>query len=103
MLCCGDAKSDTDFRRLIGRERAVAVFAAPPYNVTITSVQGRGRIRHREFLQASGEMSAEAYTRFLVDALSLAAKFSVSGSLHYICNEWRHLGEMEAAGKQRSA
>ena len=36
-------------RDLMGPERAIMVFTDPPYNVRISSVQGRGKIRHREF------------------------------------------------------
>jgi len=98
-LYCGDAKADADFRKLMGREHAAAVFTDPPFNVRIKSVQGRGKIRHREFFEGSGELSAEAFTRFLADTLSLAAKYSVAGSLHYVFMDWRHLGELLAAGR----
>lgn len=48
-LLCGNAKDDADLRKLMGRERATMVFTDPPFNVRISSVQGRGKIRHREF------------------------------------------------------
>jgi hypothetical protein len=72
-LCCGDAKRDADYRKLMGRDRSVMAFADPPYNVSIKSVQGRGKIRHREFIEGSGELSSPAFIRFLVDSLGLAA------------------------------
>jgi hypothetical protein len=75
-------------------------FTDPPYNVRISSVQVRGRIKHREFVTAWGEMPPDQYTDFLVDALSLAAKRSVNGSIHYVCMDWRHVFEMLAAGKE---
>ena len=83
----------------MGPHRAGMVFTDPPYNVAIASVQGSGRIRHRDFVIASGELSPVAYIKFLVAALSLAAQYSVEGSLHYVCMDWRHLAEMLAAGK----
>jgi DNA modification methylase len=99
-LCCGDAKADADYRKLMGRERAAEVFTDPPFNVRVKSVQGRGKIRHREFLEGSGELSSDAFTSFLVSSLSLAAQYSVAGSIHYVCMDWRHLGELLAAGKE---
>ena len=33
----------------------------PPYNVAIKTVVGRGKVKHREFAQASGEMSRPHY------------------------------------------
>ena len=44
----------------MGGERAAMVFADPPYNVCIRSIQGRGKIKHGEFAMASGEMSQDA-------------------------------------------
>jgi len=92
-LLCGDAKQTLDLGKLMGRQCAAMVFTDPPFNVRISSVQGRGKIQHREFLEGSGELSPEAFTRFLVDSLSLAAKYSVEGSIHYVCMDWRHIGE----------
>ena len=47
-LFCGDAREESDVRALMGRDCAAMVFADPPYNVRIASVQGRGRIKHRD-------------------------------------------------------
>jgi DNA modification methylase len=99
-LLCGDATAAADLRRLMERQRAAMVFTDPPYNVRISSVQGRGRIKHRDFAQASGEMSPSQFTRFLRTSLRLAAKHSSSGSIHYIFIDWRHLGELLAAGSE---
>ena len=84
-------------RLLMGRDRAAMVFADPPYNVRISSVQGRGRIKHREFASASGEMSSEQFTKFLESNFSLTAQYSREGSIHYVCMDWRHLNEALAA------
>jgi DNA modification methylase len=71
----------------------------PPYNVPIAGhVQGRGRIRHREFTFASVEMSRDEFTRFLEEALRLCAEHSVDGSIHFVCMDWRHVDELGAAG-----
>ena len=60
-LLCGDACDESDMRALLSRERAAMVFADPPYNVQISSIVGRGKIKHREFASASGEMSPEEF------------------------------------------
>ena len=98
-LCCGDARSSGDMRRLMGRELAAMAFSDPPYNDRICSVQGRGKTKHPEFAEASGEMSAEQFTQFLTDSLGLAAEHSTNGSIHYVCMDWRHLEEILAAGR----
>jgi DNA modification methylase len=99
-LFCGDAKQSADVGNLIGGERAAMVLTDPPYNNRISSIQGRGNIRHGEFLAASGEMSRAEYVRFLVDCLSLAAKHSADGSIHFVFMDWRHCRELLAAGEQ---
>jgi DNA modification methylase len=99
-LYCGDARETADIRKLMGRDHAAMVFTDPPYNIRIASVQGRGRIRHREFAAASGEMSSKEFTAFLADSLALAATHSAEGSIHYVCMDWRHMGEILAAGEQ---
>src|SRR5689334_4291804 len=82
---CGDAQNDGDLRKLFGRGRATMMFTDPPYNVKIASVQGRGKIRHREFIAASGELSSEEFTRLLRESLTLGAKYSLDGAIHFIC------------------
>ena len=99
-LHCGDATRAADVRTLMGRDRAAMVFADPPYNVRIASIVGRGRIRHREFAAASGEMSRDGFTAFLVSALGLAAEYSVNGAIHYVCMDWRHQIELLTAGEK---
>jgi DNA modification methylase len=99
-LLCGDAREASHFRKLMGNELAAMVFADPPYNVCIKSVQGRGTIKHAEFAMASGEMSKAQFTAFLIDTLGHAANYSVDAAIHYVCMDWRHLEEMLAAGKE---
>lgn len=98
-LHCGNARQAPDLRALMGRERAAMVIGDPPFNLRVSSIQGRGRIRHREFVQASGEMSREEFTRFLTNCLTLAAQYSVAGSIHYYFMDWRHQREMLDAGE----
>ncbi len=39
-------------------------------------------------------------TTFLAKSLGLLARFSVDGSIHYICGDWRHMREFQDAGEQ---
>jgi DNA modification methylase len=99
-LLCGDAREESDLRILMRHEHAVMVITDPPYNVSVRSVQGRGKIRHREFVAASGELPPKQFIQFLRDCFALAAEYSVSGSIHYIFMDWRHMREMLEAGDQ---
>lgn len=99
-VICGTALESETFDRLLGDERARMVFTDPPYNVPIDGhVGGSGATKHREFVMASGEMTPEAFAAFLKTAFGNLAAYSVDGSIHYICMDWRHLEEMMAAGR----
>ena len=100
-LLCGDVTNRADFRHLMGRDRAQMAITDPPYNLEINgNVCGLGRIKHREFAMASGEMSADQFTNFLEDVFANLAAFSVGGSIHYIFMDWRHMAEILTAGSQ---
>lgn len=99
-LICGNALVRSDYERLMQGQAARMVFADVPYNVPIAGhVSGKGKVGHREFVMASGEMSAEAFSDFLRSSLGLAADFSRDGSIHFVCMDWRHLTEVIQAGK----
>ena len=58
-----------------------------------------GKVRHREFAMAAGEMSREQFTRFLRSAFQNLAEHSSDGSINFICMDWRHMPEILAAGE----
>jgi DNA modification methylase len=98
-IIVGDARNADTFDRLMQGEMAGMAFLDPPYNVKIAGhVGGRGQIKHREFTCASGEMSPDQFTGFLQETLGLCARYSVDGSIHYICMDWRHARELLEAG-----
>jgi DNA modification methylase len=102
-LLCGDAREAAAHGLLIGTERAAAVFSDPPYNVAIDGhVSGLGKVRHREFLMAAGEMTQEGFTQFLYAALERMKASCHPGSPAFICMDWRHLPELLAAAQNAS-
>ena len=99
-LLCGDARNGGHLDRLMGRERAAMAFLDPPYNVRIRGVVGRGRVKHGEFAMASGEMSRTDFTAFLEETLGTAARVSRDGAVHFVCMDWRHVGELIEVGRE---
>jgi DNA modification methylase len=98
LLLCGSALEQNSYQRLMGDERAQMVFTDPPYNVAIDGhVCGLGSVRHRDFKMASGEMTAPEFTAFLNSFMSHAVRHSHDGAIHFICMDWRHMGEVLAA------
>jgi DNA modification methylase len=99
-LFCGTALETAAFAALMGEERAVMVFTDPPYNVPIDGhASGLGAIHHRPFPMASGEMDKTEFTAFLGEGFRNLAAVSVDGALHSSCMDWRHIGEVLAAGR----
>ena len=98
-LLCADSRSKNDLDRLMGREQAAMAFLDPPYNVKIKSIVGRGRAKHGEFAMASGEMSCRDFTDFLRETLGHAASLSREGAVHFVCMDWRHIGELIEVGQ----
>ena len=97
---CGDALQKHSYVRLLDGVLAEMVVTDPPFNVRINGhAMGRGKVRHREFAMASGEMSETAFTAFLEAFVRQAIAFSKPGSIHYLFIDWRHLPELLAAAR----
>ena len=100
-VLCGSSLDENSYRTLMVSRRATVVFIDPPYNVPIEgNVSGHGSIHHGEFAMASGEMNEAEFVAFLTTSLRLLARYSTSGSIHFVCMDWRHADQLLAAGKQ---
>lgn len=99
-LLCGDTRSADDIATLMGDDRADLVFTDPPYNVAIDgNVCGLGSVKHREFAFASGEMSKGQFLAFLTETLTNIGSAMRDGAIAFVCMDWRHMGELIAAGE----
>jgi DNA methylase/ParB-like nuclease domain len=100
LVHCGNALDSHAYRILMDGKRASMAFTDPPYNVKIDGhASGLGRIHHREFAMASGEMNEAQFTSFLTIACGLMVRNSNAGSVHFVCTDWRHMGELISAGR----
>ena len=97
-LICGDATVPETYARLLAAEKAQMVFTDPPYNVRIDGhVSGLGKVRHREFAMASGEMTEAEFAGFLKIVFANLAAATVDGAIHFVAMDWRHLSEVMTA------
>ena len=96
-LGCLDALDPASFTRLLDGEVADLVLCDAPYNVDV-----RGNVTTlsaaREFAMASGEMSPNEYTAFLQTIFAHLHAHMRDGALSLQFIDWRHFGEMLAAG-----
>lgn len=100
-IMCGDARDGAALDQLMNGEVAQMIFTDPPYNVKVDGhICGMGSVKHREFAMASGEMSKAEFTDFLGDVLINLARVSSDGSIHFVCMDWRHIGELLEAGEK---
>lgn len=99
LILCGSSLDQQSYERLLGSERAGMVFTDPPYNVPVDGhVCGLGKVHHKEFAMASGEMNSSQFTEFLRKAFELAVAFSSDRSVHHVFMDWRHMREILDAG-----
>ena len=100
-ILCASALDQSSYTVLLGTRKANLVFSDPPYNVPIPgNVSGKGRIRHGDFVMGSGEMNDAEFLLFLGTSLRFMAQHTTSGSIHYICMDWRHVHPLLTVGNQ---
>lgn len=98
-LACGSSLDPAVWSALMAGEKAVMSISDAPYNVKIAGhVSGLGKTKHQNFVMASGELDRDEFANFLTQVFRHEAQHSVSGSIHFAFIDWRHLGEMQAAG-----
>jgi DNA modification methylase len=99
-ILCGDALAPDSYSKLMDGKLAAMVFSDPPYNQKISGhVSGKGKVRHREFVMATGELTQDEFATFLVNGCKLMAANSIDGAIHFICMDWPHAGDLLSAGQ----
>lgn len=99
-LLCGDAQVSSNFPLLMSGDVAAAVFCDPPYNLRVSEIGGRGRIKHPEFAFGSGEMTPLQFREFLVTTLGHSTLVSAPGAVHFVCMDWRHIDILMDVGRE---
>lgn len=94
-IICGDATDAAVYLTLMGEQQARLVLTDEPYNVPIAGHVTKGE--HREFLMASGEMSAEQFMAFNTAWIGAAADHLCDGGLLGSFIDWRGYPTVDAA------
>lgn len=98
-IFCGDSLEHRSYKTLFaGKNRAAIVFTDPPYNLPAKDIGKTCVANHGDFAMGAGEMTPIQFQEFLEAVFDLMSTFAKSGSIHYICMDWRHASEVIAAG-----
>lgn len=99
-LGCGSATDASFVSRVLNGKSVDLCLTDPPYNLAVDGfISGKGRHRHREFVQGAGELSDEEFFVFLRDFLSVSKTNCKPSALVMAFIDWRHICEMTAAGR----
>ena len=100
-LFCGDSLNPATFVFLMQGELAQIVITDPPYNCPIDKhACGLGKVKHKEFEMASGEMTDAEFSDFIFKFMQNLVNFSVDGSLHYLFIDWVGLNKILTQGSK---
>jgi DNA modification methylase len=100
-LICGDALNPDVVAALMDGEKAEMVFTDPPSNVAVEGDTIEGDVSgpiQRELAMASGDLTRDNFAQFLTAAFANLVAYSLDGSIHFVCMDWRRIGETIAAG-----
>ena len=99
-LLCGNSLLEESYQGLMAGQYAQMVISDAPFNVPVAGhVCGGGKIQHKEFAMASGEMTPAEFTRFLNTTFTHTHGFSQEGAIHYYFMDWRHMRELQDAAE----
>ncbi|WGJ16359.1 site-specific DNA-methyltransferase [Methylocapsa sp. D3K7] len=99
-ILCGGARDDKVHARALDGSLAQAAICNPPYNVKSEGhISGLGKVRHPDFVMASGEMSGQEFTTFLTVFLCATSGSLVAGGVLFVFMDWRHQREILDAAR----
>lgn len=100
-IFCGDSLAAESYEQLFpAKKRASIVFTDPPYNLSAKEIGQTCAESHGDFAMAAGEMTETEFREFLETVFDHLKDRSKSGSIHYVCMDWRHSAELLAAGNK---
>lgn len=98
-VLCGSGIDAAAIARLMDGKKAQLICQDPPWNIAVSSIGGSGRIKHREFVMASGEMSTAEFRQFLRDELRCNALYAEPNAVFQVFIDWRGIEKVITAGE----
>lgn len=97
-LLCGSALERKNFVLLMNGKQAQMVLQDPPFNISIGLISGSGKIKHRQFVMASGEMSDDEFRSFLRNQLTCNKEACDKDAVLQVFIDWRGVEKVITAG-----
>lgn len=89
-VLCASAMERESYAVLMAGKKATMVFTDHPYNTKVDGqISGLGKVQHREFAMASGEMTPYEFQRFLTVTIGNMAEVAKPGAVLDFCIDWR--------------
>ena len=100
-LICGNALISETFVLLLRGNVARQMLTDPPWNVVVEgNVSGLGKVKHKNFAMACGEMSPEQFKDFNKSYLTFASKHLMDGALAYVFMDRRTIEALYTASRE---
>lgn len=100
ILFHGDSTSENSYKNLLGENEVDCVITDPPYNVKSNKIGGKGKKKHPDFIQGSGEFSEGEFVEFLCSFLRHCITSLKDGGLLYSYMDWRNIYALEIAARK---
>ena len=98
-IMCADALAATSYAALLAGEKADLVVTDPPYNRHVDDIGNNGRVKHPEFIEASGEKSRSGFQVFLDGGFGLIKSNVEDGAIIMAFMDWRSIDQLLQTGK----
>ncbi len=100
-LFCGDATDAESYKTVLKEQLAACIFTDLPWNIPIAGfVSGLGKVKHEDFAQGAGEMSAAEFAQFCDKVHVLCSEVLADGAVLFSCIDWRSVDVIMAAGRK---
>lgn len=98
-LLCADSTDAEFIEELVNGRPVRLLLSDPPYNLQIPGVvSGNGRVKHNNFVMASGELTPAEFLDFLSRFIAAAKPHLIDGALAMLFMDWRHIADLITAG-----
>lgn len=94
MVACGDGTTRIAYRLALGNRKADLGLTDSPYNVKTSRISGRGKVKHDDFVQGSGEMSSDEFRSFVEAAAKQMATHTRAGAYNMFFTGWYSLWDI---------